>query len=78
MKTIETIITVLPDGSIQIPPHPDLPPGEHHAVLMVEEQPALPPQRTPKPPLKLHVRDWSNWPADFRFRREDLYDDDGR
>jgi hypothetical protein len=37
MKTIETTITVLADGSIQIPPRPDLTPGEHRAVLVVEE-----------------------------------------
>jgi hypothetical protein len=43
MKTIETTITVLPDGSIQIPPRPDLPPGEHHAVLVVEETAVTPP-----------------------------------
>jgi hypothetical protein len=40
MKTIETTITVLPDGSIQIPPRPDLPSGEHRAVLVVDEAPA--------------------------------------
>jgi hypothetical protein len=37
MKTIETTITVLPDGSIHIPPRHDLPTGEHRAVLVVEE-----------------------------------------
>jgi hypothetical protein len=37
MKTIELTITVLPDGSIQIPPRSDLAPGEHRAVLVVEE-----------------------------------------
>jgi hypothetical protein len=37
MKTIETTITVLADGRIQIPPHPNLVPGQHRAVLVVEE-----------------------------------------
>lgn len=37
MKTIETTIIVLPDGSIQIPLRSDLVPGEHRAVLVVEE-----------------------------------------
>jgi hypothetical protein len=37
MQTIETTIVVLPDGSIHIPPRPGLPPGEHRAVLVVEE-----------------------------------------
>jgi hypothetical protein len=34
MKTIETTITVLPDGSIHIPPRPELTPGQYWAVLM--------------------------------------------
>jgi hypothetical protein len=34
MKPIETIVTVLPDGSIQIPPRPDLVPGHYQAVLI--------------------------------------------
>ncbi len=37
MKTIETIITVLPDGSIQIPAYPELQPGQHRAVLVVDQ-----------------------------------------
>lgn len=40
MKAIETIITVLPDGSIQLPAHDDLAVGEHKAILVVEEQAA--------------------------------------
>ena len=40
MKTIETTITVLPDGSIQLPLRLDLAIGEHRAVLVVEEQTA--------------------------------------
>jgi hypothetical protein len=36
LQMIETTITVLPDGSIHIPPRADLPPGEHRAVLAFE------------------------------------------
>ena len=43
MKTIETTITVLPDGSIQIPPRPELAPGEHRAVLVIEDAQAAAP-----------------------------------
>ncbi len=28
--------------------------------------------------LGLKVWQWSNWPADATYRREELYDDDGR
>ncbi|MBA3946869.1 MAG: hypothetical protein H0X37_20185 [Herpetosiphonaceae bacterium] len=38
MKTIETTITVLSDGTIQLPSHSDLIIGEHRAVLVIEEQ----------------------------------------
>jgi hypothetical protein len=34
MKTIETTITVMPDGSIQIAPRPDLVPGDYRVVLV--------------------------------------------
>ena len=75
MRTFETIITVLPDGSIRIPPRPDLAPGDHRAVLVVEEAETQP---APKLPLRLKMLGWSAWPADSSFRREELYGDDGR
>jgi hypothetical protein len=76
MRTIETVITVLADGSIQVPPYPGLPPGAHRAVLVVEE---LEP-KSPSLPVALELRmlDWSAWPVDATYRREELYDDDGR
>lgn len=37
MKTIQTTITVRADGSIHVPPQPILQPGEHQAVLVVQE-----------------------------------------
>jgi hypothetical protein len=29
----------------------------------------------PKPPLKLNVHEWPNFPPDATFRREEIYDD---
>jgi len=77
MKTIETTMVVLPDGSIQIPPRPDLMPGEHRVVLVVEE-PITTVAARRQPPLQLKMLDWSAWPADSTFRREEIYGDDGR
>jgi hypothetical protein len=37
MKTIETTITVFPDGRIETPSRPDLAPGEHRAVLVIAD-----------------------------------------
>lgn len=80
MRTIETQVTVTPEGqlTVQIPVPADIPPGEHRAVLVIDEHVAPPPARAPKPPLTLKVWKWEGWPADARFRREDLYDDTGR
>ena len=36
IQTIETTITVLPDGNIQIPPQPELGPGQYQAVLVTQ------------------------------------------
>lgn len=41
MKTIETTITVFPDGRIDIPPRPDLAPGAHRAVLVIDDMPTV-------------------------------------
>ena len=76
MQTIETIITVGVDGSIRIPSQPDLAPGQHRAVLVIEAIP-YPIQRA-KPPLKLALLDVGEWPEGFTARREELYGDDGR
>ncbi len=76
MKTIETVITVLPDGSIQVPPRTDLPPGAHRAVIVLES--VAQPAPAPNTLLKLKMLDWSGWPADSTYRREDLYSDFAR
>lgn len=80
MRTIETQVTVTPDGqlTVQVPVPADIPPGEHRAVLIIDEHIAAASVRTPKPPLALKVWKWDTWPADATFRREDLYEDDGR
>ncbi|MEW6299814.1 MAG: hypothetical protein AB1671_19140 [Thermodesulfobacteriota bacterium] len=80
MRTIETRVTVTPDGqlTVKVPAPADIPPGEHRAVLVIDEHVAPASMRVPKPPLRLKVWKWEAWPADATFRREDLYEDDGR
>lgn len=34
--------------------------------------------RVSQPPLQLNAYAWNNWPPDATFRREEIYDDDGR
>jgi hypothetical protein len=39
MKTIETIANVSPDGKLTVQLPPDVPPGEHKVVLVIDETP---------------------------------------
>ena len=76
MKTIETVATVTEDGKLTVPAPPGIAPGKHRVVVVIEESVAPAARREP---LQLHVLDLSGaWPPSCTFRREDLYDDDGR
>jgi len=75
MKTIETDATVTQDGQLTLQLHLNVPPGQYH-VLVVLEEPA--PVSTQRPPLNLPVVDVGTWPEDLSLRREDMYGDDGR
>ena len=78
MRTIETLITVTPEGRIIIPGQANLPPGEHRAVLVIEEMPPLANHKTIPPSLRLHAVAWQGISVDTTFRREDIYGDEGR
>jgi hypothetical protein len=75
MRAIEVTIRVSPEGDVQVEGLADLPPGKHQALLVVDQPARTQAEPTPKPPLKLTMLDWSAWPADSTFRREDLYGD---
>jgi len=75
MKAIETTVIVSSDGKATLRVPPGVPPGEHRAVLVIEEQPATAEER---PPLDFPVIHVGSWPADLSLRREDMYDDWGR
>jgi hypothetical protein len=79
MKTIETAISVNPDGSavieLQLPGTVSA--GVHRAVVIVEDQHAAVEQPIGTLPDLLPLT-FEAWPTDCTFRREDLYGDDGR
>ena len=79
MKTIETAISVNPDGSaiieLQLPESVSV--GVHRAVVVVEDQPTVAGSHVDTP-LDLLPLAFEGWPKDCTFRREDLYGDDGR
>ncbi|HVR98036.1 MAG TPA: hypothetical protein VMW27_15570 [Thermoanaerobaculia bacterium] len=78
MKTIETHVTVAPDGKIGIPSQmsSDLAPGEHRALLVIQEDVKTATAGS-KSPLRLHILD-EEPPVNTSLRREDIYGDDGR
>jgi hypothetical protein len=83
MKTIETDVHISEDRTFRVtsPIFAELSPGDYHVVMVIDEIPIRSQSRTEsasKVPLNLHVFKWDGWPADCTFRREDIYEDDGR
>jgi hypothetical protein len=76
MITIQTRVTVDEKGLATVRLPPDVTPGPHEAVLVIEE--ALAQNKTPimegfpRHDVKVDL------PEGFTFRREELYDDSGR
>ncbi len=77
MRTIETTTTVEEDGTLVVKLPPDIEPGLRHVILMIDELPTTPVGAS-LPPLAIHASPWTGYPADYSFRREDMYGDDGR
>lgn len=89
MKFIQTIVTVTTDGKITVQLPPDISPGEHEVVVVIDEEPLTqevheqplsnkPNTKQKRPPLNFPVHDCGPWPANLSLRREDMYDDWGR
>ncbi len=70
MKAIETTATVTTEGKITVQLPPDIPPGEHKIVLVIDEQAAADWKRLP---LKFSAYPVGLTDESFTFRREDLY-----
>lgn len=79
MKAFPIKADVAPDGELRVVTRvsPDIPPGEHQAILVLEESVSQPPPGSPRPPLRLKAFPWQG-ASDMSFRREDIYGDDGR
>ena len=75
MRTITTTIDISNDGTATISQRMDLAPGRHEAVIVLQEN-----------AVSGGTRRSIQWPVvnaklidpDNHFRREDMYDDDGR
>lgn len=75
MKTIETTATVTDDNTLIVKVTPDISPGEHRVVLVIDESPTA---KQSRPPLEFPVDHYGPWPSNLSLRREDMYGDDGR
>ena len=75
MRTIETVVTVEPDGKLVLQLPPEIAPGEHRIVLVIEDQPVVAEKR---PAFDFPVIDVGEWSEDLSLRREDMYSDFGR
>jgi hypothetical protein len=78
MRTIETIATIAPDGTLTAHIPNDIAPGEHSVVIVISDRDDTPAEPNKRPLVELHAFPWTNWPEGSTFRREDIYDDDGR
>jgi len=76
MITVQTRVTVDEQGVGTLRLQLEIPPGDHAAVVVIDQNPVA--RKTPImagfPRHDVQV----DLPAGFTFRREDLYDDSGR
>ena len=72
MKTIQTTIVVDEEGKATIQLTPDVTPGLHQAVVVIDEPLGS------RAPLTFSAHDVGPWPEGFTVRREEIYGDDGR
>ena len=75
MKTVETMATVAPDGTLTARVPPGIPPGPHRVVLVIQEQ-TVPEEGLAE--IDLPVNHVGPWPEGLSLRREDMYGDWGR
>jgi hypothetical protein len=75
MRAIDTTATVTSDGTLTAQVPPEIPPGQHRVVLVIEERAATRPGHSLADFPVLHV---GAWPGDLSLRREDMYGDCGR
>jgi hypothetical protein len=77
MRSLVLTAVVTPEHTVTIAVPPDIPPGPHEVVLVIQEEVQTATKGVP---------DFLNWPAhpvgptdpSCTYRREDLYGDDGR
>lgn len=72
MRTIETTATITEDGQLTLQVPPDLAPGQHRVVVVIEERAASLSKRSP---LQFSTYPVGLVSSALTFRREELYGD---
>lgn len=75
MKSIETTGKVSKQGRLIVQIPPDIKPGAHRIVIVIEEETFT---RGEKAPFEFPVDHYGSWPAGLSLKREDIYSEDGR
>lgn len=83
LRTVEAIGTVAPDGTLTARLPPDVPPGEHRVVVVLEQSAAdvrrsaawLQETSNQRGLFGIRVRDVGPWPEGLSLPREDMYGD---
>jgi hypothetical protein len=81
MRAVEVVIEVSRDGSAVVHTGKLLKPGQHKILIITDEGSITEEDRLTakkKRPLELEPIRVKAWPMDSTFRREEIYDDDGR
>ena len=79
MKTIKTIAKVGRDrkASLLLEFPEEVKPGNYRMLIVLEEK-AVSPAEMNQTDFDCQAWDWDAWPPDATYRREDIYDDNGR
>lgn len=78
MKAIETSAIVTEDKKVTISVPEEISAGKHKVILIIDENLIGGEGREKDKELNFKIFKWNNWPADCSFKREDIYNDDGR
>ena len=75
MRILDTTALITIDGLLTVQVPQDIQPGQHHIVVVIDEQLVSAGSRPVGdfPVIRVGV-----WPADLSLRREDMYGDEGR
>jgi len=81
MRAVEAMINVSQDGLTVVNTEIKLKPGLHKILIITDEKAVgeeVPPRKRKKELLDLKPVHLKGWPKHSTFRREEIYDDDGR